>query len=66
MIIKVEFDEKVWAEVLNMLVDQPYKRSGLIINSMAHQIQEQQSKETSKEVNESVRKDRAAFSAMKP
>jgi hypothetical protein len=55
--IKIEFDEKVWAEVINMLADQPYKRSGLIINSMAHQIQEQQPKETGG-INESLRKRR--------
>jgi hypothetical protein len=38
---KIEFDEQVWAEIINMLADQPYKRSGAIINTLAAQIQEQ-------------------------
>jgi len=41
MIIKVEFEEQVWADIINMLADQPYKRSGAIINTMAAQIQAQ-------------------------
>jgi hypothetical protein len=41
MTLRIEFDEQVWAQVIDMLAEQPYKRSGAIINTMAQQIQEQ-------------------------
>jgi hypothetical protein len=41
MTLKIEFEEQVWADIINMLADQPYKRSGAIINTMAAQIQAQ-------------------------
>jgi hypothetical protein len=41
MTLKIEFEEQVWAQVIDMLAEQPYKRSGAIINTMAQQIQEQ-------------------------
>jgi hypothetical protein len=41
MIIKVEFEEQVWAQIINMLAEIPYKQSGAIINTIAMQIQEQ-------------------------
>jgi hypothetical protein len=41
MIIKVEFEEQVWAQIINMLAEMPYKQSGAIINTIAIQIQEQ-------------------------
>jgi hypothetical protein len=41
MILKIEFEEQIWAQVIDMLAEQPYKRSGAIINTMAQQIQEQ-------------------------
>ena len=40
-VFRIEFEEQIWAEVINMLADQPYKRSGAIINTLAAQIQEQ-------------------------
>ena len=43
MTLKIEFEEQVWAQVIDMLAEQPYKRSGAIINTMAQQIQEQRS-----------------------
>ena len=41
MTLKIEFEEQVWAAIIDMLAEQPYKRSGAIINTMAQQIQEQ-------------------------
>ena len=41
MIIKVEFEEQIWAQIINMLAEMPYKQSGAIINTIAMQIQEQ-------------------------
>ena len=41
MTLRIEFDEQVWAQIIDMLAEQPYKRSGAIINTMAQQIQEQ-------------------------
>jgi hypothetical protein len=41
MMLRIEFDEQVWAQIIDMLAEQPYKRSGAIINTMAQQIQEQ-------------------------
>ena len=41
MMLKLEFEEQIWAQIIDMLADQPYKRSGAIINTMAQQIQEQ-------------------------
>ena len=41
MIIKIEFEEQVWAQIINMLAEMPYKQSGAIINTIAMQIQEQ-------------------------
>ena len=41
MTLKIEFEEQVWAQIIDMLAEQPYKRSGAIINTMAQQIQEQ-------------------------
>ena len=41
MIIKVEFEDQVWAQIINMLAEMPYKQSGAIINTIAMQIQEQ-------------------------
>ena len=45
MIIKVEFEEQVWAQIINMLAEMPYKQSGAIINTMAMQIQQQRDQE---------------------
>ena len=47
-VFRIEFDEQVWAEIINMLADQPYKRSGAIINTLAAQIQEQRTPEGSR------------------
>jgi len=41
MTFKIEFEEQIWAQIIDMLADQPYKRSGAIINTIAQQIQEQ-------------------------
>ena len=41
MTLKIEFDEQVWAQIINMLAEMPYKQSGAIINTIAQQIQEQ-------------------------
>ena len=41
MMLKVEFEEQVWAQIINMLAEMPYKQSGAIINTMAAQIQAQ-------------------------
>jgi hypothetical protein len=41
MMLKIEFEEQVWAQVINMLAEMPYKQSGAIINTMAQQINEQ-------------------------
>jgi hypothetical protein len=41
MMLRIEFEEQVWAQIIDMLAEQPYKRSGAIINTMAQQIQEQ-------------------------
>jgi len=43
MMLKIEFDEQVWAQIINMLAEMPYKQSGAIINTIAQQIQEQRS-----------------------
>ena len=48
MILKIEFEEQIWAQVIDMLAEQPYKRSGAIINSMAQQIQEQRGQDNGK------------------
>ena len=40
MMLKIEFEEQVWAQIINMLAEMPYKQSGAIINTMAQQIQE--------------------------
>jgi len=42
MILKIGFEEQIWAQVIDMLAEHPYKRSGAIINTIAQQIQEQQ------------------------
>jgi hypothetical protein len=42
--LKIEFEEQVWAQVIDMLAEHPYKRSGAIINTMAQQIQDQKPK----------------------
>jgi len=41
MLLKIEFEEQVWAQIIDMLADQPYKRAGAVINTMAQQIQDQ-------------------------
>ena len=41
MMLKIEFEEQVWAQIINMLAEMPYKQSGAIINTIAQQIQEQ-------------------------
>ena len=41
MMLRIEFEEQVWAQVIDMLSEHPYKRTGAIINTMAQQIQEQ-------------------------
>ena len=41
MMLRIEFEDAVWAQIIDMLADQPYKRSGAIINTMAQQINEQ-------------------------
>ena len=43
MMLKIEFEEQVWAQIINMLAEMPYKQSGAIINTIAQQIQEQRS-----------------------
>ena len=48
MTLKIEFEEQVWAQVIDMLAEQPYKRSGAIINTMAQQIQEQRGQDNGK------------------
>ena len=44
MMLRIEFEEQVWAQVIDMLAEHPYKRSGAIINTMAQQIEEQRPK----------------------
>ena len=44
MKLTIEFEEQVWAQVIDMLAEHPFKRSGAIINTMAQQIQAQQPK----------------------
>jgi hypothetical protein len=41
MMLRVEFEEQVWSQIINMLAEMPYKQSGAIINTIAMQIQEQ-------------------------
>ena len=41
MMLRIEFEEQVWAQIINMLAELPYKQSGAIINTIAAQIQEQ-------------------------
>ena len=41
MMLHIEFEEQVWAQIINMLAEMPYKQSGAIINTMAAQIQAQ-------------------------
>jgi hypothetical protein len=41
MTLKIEFEEQVWAQIIDMLSEHPYKRTGAIINTMAAQIQAQ-------------------------
>ena len=41
MTLKIEFEEQVWAQIINMLAEMPYKQSGAIINTIAMQMQEQ-------------------------
>jgi hypothetical protein len=41
MTLRIEFEEQVWAQIINMLAEMPYKQSGAIINTMATQIQAQ-------------------------
>ena len=41
MTLKIEFEEQVWAQIIDMLSEHPYKRTGAIINIMAAQIQAQ-------------------------
>ena len=41
MTLKIEFEEQVWAQIIDMLSEQPYRRCGAIINTMAAQIQAQ-------------------------
>ena len=40
MMLKIEFEEQVWAQIINMLAEMPYRQSGAIINTIAQQIQE--------------------------
>jgi hypothetical protein len=46
MMLRIEFEEQVWAQIIDMLSEHPYKRSGAIINTMAQQIAEQRPKES--------------------
>jgi len=41
MTLRIEFEEQVWAQIIDMLSEHPYKRAGAIINTMAAQIQAQ-------------------------
>jgi hypothetical protein len=41
MILKIEFDETVWAKIIDMLATQPYKDAGPVIAAIAQQFQEQ-------------------------
>ena len=41
MMLRIEFEEQVWVQIINMLAEMPYKQSGAIINTMAAQIQAQ-------------------------
>jgi len=45
MTLKIEFEEQVWAQIIDMLSEHPYKRTGAIINTMAAQIQAQRPSE---------------------
>jgi hypothetical protein len=45
MTLKIEFEEQVWAQIIDMLSEHPYKRTGAIINTMAAQIQAQRPNE---------------------
>lgn len=41
MILKAEFDEQVWAKIIDMLATQPYKDVGPLIAALAQQFQAQ-------------------------
>jgi hypothetical protein len=43
MILKVEFDETVWARIIDMLATQPYRDAGPVIAAIAQQFQQQKS-----------------------
>ena len=45
MMLHIEFEEQVWAQIIDMLSEHPYKRAGAIINTMAAQIQAQRPNE---------------------
>ena len=45
MTLKIEFEEQVWAQIINMLAEMPYKQSGAVINTIAMQIQAQRPNE---------------------
>ena len=47
-VFRIEFDEQVWAQIINMLAELPYKQSGAIINTVAAQVQEQRTPEGSR------------------
>ena len=69
MMLKIEFEEQVWAQIINMLAEMPYKQSGAIINTMAQQIQEQQSRgggNGSVAVDSKTLHQRSAFRATNP
>ncbi len=41
MTLKIEFEETVWAKIIDMLAERPYKEAGPIIAAIAQQIQAQ-------------------------
>jgi hypothetical protein len=45
MMLRIEFEEQVWVQIINMLAEMPYKQSGAIINTIAQQIQQQRDQE---------------------
>jgi hypothetical protein len=48
MNFKIEFDETVWAKIVDMLATQPYKDVGPIIAALAQQFQQQKSDDDGK------------------
>lgn len=54
MMFRVEFEEQVWAQVVDMLLDQPGKKCIMIVSMIQQQISEQRPPEGPRGGNGSV------------